>query len=63
MIAVVEPEVALEHLRQALGCAGLEMRQTTEGVVISVSSEYKFWGWTAVGHVPSLVRFQGVHHE
>lgn len=63
MIAIIEPEVALEHLRQALACAGLEVQQTNEGTVIRVTDAYRDWGYTDTGHVPALIRFQGVHHE
>ena len=63
MIAIIEPTVALEHLRQALACAGLELQATTEGAVIAVSPEYRDWGYTGTGHVPALIRFQGAHHE
>lgn len=63
MIAVIEPAVALEHLRQALACAGLELQQTNEGIVICVTDAYRDWGVTSVGHVPALIRFTGVHHE
>ena len=63
MIAVIEPTVALEHLRQALACAGLEVQQTNEGTVIRVTDAYRDWGYTGLGHIPSLIRFTGVHHE
>jgi len=63
MIGIIEPEVRLDHLRQALACAGLEMVQTSESVIIRVSDAYKYWGWTSIHHVPALIRFQGKHHE
>lgn len=63
MIAIIEPEVCLEHLRQALNCAGLELVQTRESVIVRVSDNYKHWGYTGTGHVPTLIRFTGVHHE
>ena len=63
MIGIIEPEVCLDHLRQALACAGLELQQTTESVVIRVSSGYRDDGHTTTGHVPALIRFIGVHHE
>lgn len=63
MIGIIEPEVCLDHLRQALACAGLELQQTTESVVIRVSSGYRDNGHTTTGHVPALIRFIGVHHE
>ena len=63
MIGIIEPEVCLDHLRQALACAGLEMVQTQESVIIRVSDAYKDWGWTSTHTVPPLIRFQGVHHE
>ena len=62
MIGIIEPEVCLEHLRQALNCAGLELVQTNESVIIRVSDAYKY-GWTSIHHVPALIRFTGVHHE
>jgi hypothetical protein len=63
VIAVIDPYVSLAHLAQALACAGLEVTQTSEGAVISVSAAYRDWGYTATGHVPALIRFQGVQHE
>jgi len=63
VIGIIEPEVCLDHLRQALACAGLEMVQTNESVIIRVSQFYKEWGWTSIHHVPALLRFTGVHHE
>lgn len=63
MIAIIEPTVALEHLRQALACAGLELQTNNEGTVIAVSRDYRDWGYTGLGHIPSLIRFTGVHHE
>ena len=63
MIGIIEPEVCLDHLRQALNCAGLELVQTNESVIIRVSDAYKQWGWTSIHHVPALLRFTGVHHE
>lgn len=63
MIGIIEPEVSLDHLRQALNYAGLEMVQTSESVIIRVSDSYKNWGWTSIHHVPALIRFVGVHHE
>jgi hypothetical protein len=55
--------VCLDHLRQALACAGLEMVQTSESVIIRVSDAYKYWGWTSIHTVPAIIRFQGIHHE
>jgi len=63
VIGIIEPEVCLDHLRQALACAGLEMVQTSESVIIRVSDAYKYGGWTSIYHVPALLRFQGKHHE
>ena len=63
MIGIIQPDVSLEHLRQALACAGLELQQTAESVVIRVSSGYRDNGHTTTGHVPALIRFIGVHHE
>ena len=63
MIGIIAPEVSLDHLRQALACAGLELVQTNESVIIKVSDAYKHWGWTSIHHVPALIRYTGVHHE
>ena len=63
MIGIIQPDVSLEHLRQSLACAGLELQQTSESVVIRVSTGYRDDGHTTTGHVPALIRFIGVHHE
>ena len=63
MIGIIDPEVSLNHLRQALACAGLELVQTNESVIIKVSDAYKYWGWTSIHHVPGLIRYQGIYHE
>ena len=63
MIAVIDSHVSLVHLAQALACAGLEVTQTSEGAVISVSRDYTQYGYTSLGHIPALIRFEGVQHE